>query len=69
MLIDDTTTRGLITATEVEAAAARIADSVITTPLHISERLSESTGATVYLKREDLQACLLYTSPSPRDRG
>lgn len=60
MLIDDTTTRGLITATEVEAAAARIADSVITTPLHISERLSESTGATVYLKREDLQAVRSY---------
>ncbi len=45
---------------EVEAAAARIADSVITSPLQISERLSAATGATVYLKREDLQPVRSY---------
>ncbi|GAA1814400.1 MULTISPECIES: threonine ammonia-lyase IlvA [Brevibacterium] len=45
---------------EVDAAAARIADSVITSPLQISERLSAATGATVYLKREDLQPVRSY---------
>ncbi|MCM1011273.1 threonine ammonia-lyase IlvA [Brevibacterium sp. XM4083] len=45
---------------EVDAAAARIADSVITSPLQISERLSAATGATIYLKREDLQPVRSY---------
>lgn len=60
MLIDDRKPRDIPTASEVEAAAGRIADSVITSPLHISERLSEATGATVYLKREDLQPVRSY---------
>lgn len=60
MLINEATTSEPVTATEVEAAAARIADSVIASPLHVSERLSEATGATVYLKREDLQAVRSY---------
>ncbi|RBP62506.1 L-threonine ammonia-lyase [Brevibacterium sanguinis] len=47
-------------ASEVEAAARRIADSVIMSPLHISERLSAATGATVYLKREDQQLVRSY---------
>lgn len=46
--------------TDIEDAAKRIADSVITSPLHISERLSTLTGATVYLKREDLQPVRSY---------
>lgn len=45
---------------EVEAAAARIADSVIMSPLHTSERLSAATDSTVYLKREDLQMVRSY---------
>ncbi|MCI4011909.1 threonine ammonia-lyase IlvA [Brevibacterium sp. ZH18] len=45
---------------EVEAAAARIADSVIMSPLHISERLSAATDSTIYLKREDLQMVRSY---------
>ncbi|GAA4284492.1 threonine ammonia-lyase IlvA [Brevibacterium daeguense] len=60
MLIEDRQFTDVPSATEVEAAAARIADSVITSPLHISERLSEQTGATVYLKREDLQPVRSY---------
>ncbi|MCQ9387076.1 threonine ammonia-lyase IlvA [Brevibacterium sp. 50QC2O2] len=48
------------TAIDVEAAAERISSSVITSPLHISERLSAATGATVYLKREDLQTVRSY---------
>lgn len=48
------------TVTDIEDASNRIADSVITSPLHISERLSARTGATVYLKREDLQPVRSY---------
>ena len=45
---------------DVEAAAERIQNVVVTSPLHISERLSAATGATVYLKREDLQTVRSY---------
>ena len=40
------------------------------TPLYYAERLTKDLGgAKIYLKREDLlHTCLLYTSPSPRDR-
>ena len=47
------------------------------TPLYFAERITEHCGgAKIYLKREDLlhtgahkiNNCLLYTSPSPRDR-
>ena len=31
--------------------------------------LLHSVGAFVYLDGANLNACLLYTSPSPRDRG
>ncbi|MEO8814445.1 MAG: threonine ammonia-lyase IlvA [Mycobacterium sp.] len=49
-----------VTAADVDAAAGRIAGVVIPTPLQRSDRLSEITGATVYLKREDLQAVRSY---------
>jgi threonine dehydratase len=49
-----------LTAADIDEAAARIADIVVRSPLHLSERLSEVTGATVYLKREDLQAVRSY---------
>ena len=49
-----------LTAADIDAAAVRIAGVVTRTPLHHSERLSAATGATVYLKREDLQAVRSY---------
>lgn len=42
-------------AREIDAAAKRISGVVEATPLQLSSRLSELTGARVYLKREDLQ--------------
>ncbi|WP_193047484.1 threonine ammonia-lyase IlvA [Mycolicibacterium baixiangningiae] len=49
-----------ITAADIDEAAQRIVDVVVRTPLQYSERLSEVTGAQVYLKREDLQAVRSY---------
>jgi threonine dehydratase len=49
-----------LTAADIDAAARRISSVVAPSPLQISERLSEATGATVYLKREDLQAVRSY---------
>ena len=49
-----------ITAADIDEAAQRISGVVERTPLQLSERLSEATGATVYLKREDLQAVRSY---------
>ena len=40
---------------DVEAAAARIAGAVVRTPTMLSRTLSEATGATVYVKFENLQ--------------
>ncbi|WP_250786141.1 threonine ammonia-lyase IlvA [Brevibacterium sp. XM4083] len=60
MLKQDESPQKQSLAHEVDAAAARIADSVITSPLQISERLSAATGATIYLKREDLQPVRSY---------
>lgn len=51
---------GPLTAADIEAAAERIAGVVAPTPLQYSERLSELTGAQVYLKREDLQSVRSY---------
>lgn len=45
---------------DVEAAFARIADSVVRTPTLVSRTLSEMTGATVYLKFENLQFTAAY---------
>ncbi|WP_226437089.1 threonine ammonia-lyase IlvA [Rhodococcus yananensis] len=39
---------------DIDAAAERIAPAVTATPLESSPRLSELTGARIYLKREDL---------------
>jgi threonine dehydratase len=52
--------RGPLTAADVDAAVKRIAGVVAPTPLQLSERLSAATGATVYLKREDLQSVRSY---------
>ena len=56
----DMTPQKLTLAGEVEAAALRISDSVILSPLQICERLTTATGSTVYLKREDLQMVRSY---------
>ncbi|KUH65685.1 threonine dehydratase [Mycolicibacterium novocastrense] len=47
-------------ASDIDEAAQRIADVVLRSPLELSERLSEATGAAVYLKREDLQPVRSY---------
>ncbi|MBU3751494.1 MAG: pyridoxal-phosphate dependent enzyme, partial [Mycobacterium sp.] len=49
-----------LTASDVDAAAVRIADVVVRTPLEFCDRLSAVTGARVYLKREDLQSVRSY---------
>jgi threonine dehydratase len=49
-----------VSAADIDAAAERISDVVSRTPLQYSERLSEGVGATVYLKREDLQVVRSY---------
>ena len=45
---------------DVRAAHARIRDSIVRTPTLISRTLSEMTGATVYLKFENLQFTAAY---------
>ncbi|MDA8070200.1 MAG: pyridoxal-phosphate dependent enzyme, partial [Actinomycetota bacterium] len=45
---------------DVRAAARLLRGVVATTPLQRNERLSRSTGAEVYLKREDLQEVRSY---------
>jgi threonine dehydratase len=49
-----------LSAADIDAAAKRIAPVVTPTPLQLSDRLSAITGATVYLKREDLQIVRSY---------
>jgi threonine dehydratase len=49
-----------LSAADIDEAAQRISGVVARTPLQISERLSEATSATVYLKREDLQSVRSY---------
>ncbi|MFZ0833880.1 MAG: pyridoxal-phosphate dependent enzyme, partial [Mycobacterium sp.] len=51
---------GPLSAADVDAAVKRISGVVAPTPLQLSERLSAMTGATVYLKREDLQSVRSY---------
>jgi len=51
---------GPLCAAEIDAAAKRIAGVVTPTPLQFSDRLSATTGASVYLKREDLQTVRSY---------
>ena len=47
-------------AADIDEAAQRISGVVLRSPLQFSERLSEATGATIYLKREDQQAVRSY---------
>ena len=49
-----------LSAADVEAAAQRISGVVSPTALQFSDRLSQLTGAVVYLKREDLQVVRSY---------
>jgi threonine dehydratase len=49
-----------LSAADIDEAAERISGVVLRSPLQYSERLSEATGATVYLKREDQQAVRSY---------
>ncbi|MBA3677673.1 MAG: threonine ammonia-lyase [Sphingosinicella sp.] len=49
-----------VTFQDVEAAAARIQGAVVRTPTMLSRTLSELTGATVYLKFENLQFTASY---------
>ena len=51
---------GPLSAADIDAAAQRIADVALRTPLEYCDRLSEITGARVYLKREDLQSVRSY---------
>lgn len=55
----DASTRS-VTAADIEAAARLLASVISTTPLQRNDRLSERTGADVYLKREDLQVVRSY---------
>ena len=45
---------------DIHAAHARIADAVVRTPTLVSKTLSDLTGATVYLKFENLQFTAAY---------
>ena len=49
-----------LSAADIDGAAMRIAGVVTPTPLQLSDRLSATTGANVYLKREDLQTVRSY---------
>ena len=49
-----------VTIDDVRAAAARLAGSVVRTPTLISQTLSALTGATIYLKFENLQFTAAY---------
>ena len=52
--------QALPTASDIEAAAARLVGVVRRTPLERCERLSDAHGAEVWLKREDLQPVRSY---------
>jgi threonine dehydratase len=49
-----------LSAADIDEAAQRISGVVLRSSLQFSERLSEATGANVYLKREDQQAVRSY---------
>ena len=50
----------VVTAEDVTAAAERLRDVAVRTPLELNDRLSELVGAQVWLKREDLQPVRSY---------
>lgn len=54
------TTRRLVHAADIQAAQARISSVIAATPLQFCPRLSEKTGAKIFLKREDLQDVRSY---------
>ncbi len=49
-----------VSAQTIEQAAERLKGIVTETPLHYNKRLSDATGADVWLKREDLQPVRSY---------
>ena len=49
-----------VTLADVQAARVRIGDAIVRTPTLVSRTLSELTGATVYLKFENLQFTAAY---------
>lgn len=49
-----------VSVTDVRAAHARIRDSIVRTPTLVSKTLSALTGATIYLKFENLQFTAAY---------
>ena len=49
-----------VTAATIDEAAPRVAEVAIRTPLEFNARLSQATGAQVWLKREDLQPVRSY---------
>lgn len=49
-----------VTAADIDAAATRLEGVANRTPLQISHRLSQETGANILLKREDLQPVRSY---------
>ncbi|AHI23150.1 threonine ammonia-lyase IlvA [Corynebacterium vitaeruminis] len=51
---------GEVHASDIQVAQARISAFIAPTPLQYCPRLSEITGAQVYLKREDLQSVRSY---------
>lgn len=51
---------GVVHASDIQVAQARISAFIEATPLQYCPRLSEATGAEVYLKREDLQSVRSY---------
>lgn len=55
-----TPSSGPLSAADIDSAAKRIAGVVTPTPLQLCDRLSATTGASVYLKREDLQTVRSY---------
>lgn len=54
------TARRLVHAADIQAAQPRISSVIAATPLQFCPRLSEETGAKVFLKREDLQDVRSY---------
>ena len=60
MATNPAATPPVLTLADVEAAAERIEGSVVRTPTLISKTLSELTGATIYLKFENLQFTAAY---------
>ena len=60
MTVTDSAATQVVTPDGIDIAARRIGDVILASELHQSERLSEQTGATILLKREDQQAVRSY---------